>query len=150
MTSLSSNSYPSNNYQVDGGVITPTAGYLGTLVVPVTLADGLDASDTATVSITIYHLATGDTITGIDQPGLTDYFSWYPNPASDHLTLEQKQPGSSFQVTVFSLSGAQLLHQTFQQPRVRLDLSKVPAGIYRLHISSENFVGVKSLIIARP
>ncbi|RAW00631.1 Ig-like domain-containing protein [Pseudochryseolinea flava] len=52
------------NYSVNGATITPTAGFSGTLTVPVTVNDGTDSSTPFSLAVTVSSVNTQPTITG--------------------------------------------------------------------------------------
>ena len=57
----------------------------------------------------------------------------YPNPTSTgYVTLDMAEQYSTVEISVHSISGQRIIHQTYSQPKERLsvDLSKFPTGIY--------------------
>ncbi len=74
------------------------------------------------------------------------YFHYYPNPTSSNLTVEFMRPGDDEAVTVsiYDLGGKQLTSHPFQAIRgynvFSLNTSKLPEGMYILHLHGERFI----------
>ena len=80
-------------------------------------------------------------------------WSLYPNPAKDHLTVLLPGPPEAYkQLTVSDVNGRMIRElrkeQLAGQPSLRIDLSALPAGLYRVRVvtdesdSSRTFVRV--------
>ena len=61
----------------------------------------------------------------------------YPNPSSELLTIETSSGMTYGQLSVTNVSGREVLAKQLTQPRVRLDISKLPAGVYFVRIVSD-------------
>ncbi len=57
----------------------------------------------------------------------------YPNPASDALVVSVNQFDHEATVTLRDVSGKIVLQEQMTAPSVRLDMKRMPAGIYMLH-----------------
>ena len=69
---------------------------------------------------------------GISDPGGTSSVKLWPNPARDHLNLETQ---SLYKIDIYSLDGRQLVQHTMQTLSERLDLTRLPKGIYVLRFT---------------
>ena len=84
--------------------------------------------------------------TGIQKPFKTQGFSVYPNPVYDYLNIESDLPGNSI-ITLNNLSGEELMRLPETKPTTRLDVRKLPAGVYIMKVVNEGFVGVKKVVV---
>jgi|GEM_PF-1407653 len=79
--------------------------------------------------------------------------SLYPNPASEALILESAFEVVQGSVSIFDLSGRMVLDQaltlTASQPKQRLLLSNLEAGLYTVRVNNGDFVQQESLLITR-
>lgn len=77
---------------------------------------------------------TEDTVGIKDMPRLVSSVS--PNPTSDMLTLQLLQtPAPDAALTVFHISGRELVHQLVSDRISRIDLKDLPSGVYLLRYS---------------
>jgi len=60
----------------------------------------------------------------------------YPNPAQDHLTIENPL-GETLNMVLYSTSGQVMTEQVINTTTTRLDLSSYEAGVYLLNVHSE-------------
>ena len=67
----------------------------------------------------------------------------YPNPASDYITIENLLNGS---ISVESMSGAVIEKQSISSNKTRVDISKLPAGIYVIRCIGPDATTVKKFI----
>lgn len=64
-------------------------------------------------------------------------FEMYPNPATDHLTLEITEPAHSMQI--MNSNGKELLsNDVYGESRVDIRISDIPTGLYHLRITYKN------------
>ncbi|MBI1192897.1 MAG: T9SS type A sorting domain-containing protein [Bacteroidetes bacterium] len=79
--------------------------------------------------------------------------SLYPNPASEALIVESQGDAVKGTVSIFDLSGRLVLDQVIQltasQPKQRLLLSDLEAGLYTVRIDNGDFVQQERLLITR-
>lgn len=77
-------------------------------------------------------------------------FRIYPNPASKYVTVENLASESlSSLVRVYNSIGVKLSQQSISGRQVRLDLSKLSAGNYKLVIINNNEIEYRGLIIIK-
>jgi hypothetical protein len=89
---------------------------------------GYDGADAAIENVEISFL------TGINEMTEGKY-KLYPNPANNYLILEGQ---GSKEITVFDLTGKEVLFHCLHEGEVRLHLSSVPPGYYFIRVSSED------------
>ncbi|HEU4718695.1 MAG TPA: T9SS type A sorting domain-containing protein [Bacteroidia bacterium] len=82
-------------------------------------------------------------IAGSQQDGDVRFF---PNPASDQLTITTGAPGN-YTVQVFSAGGQEISCTQKNGPLFGLDVSGLPAGMFFVKISGENFSRTEKLVI---
>ncbi len=85
---------------------------------------------------------TDEILTGINQRNATDHFV-YPNPASGFIQINGDNISS---VKILNQAGLTVLHENANTEK-RVDISKLPAGIYFVMMTSENGVSVEKLIV---
>ncbi len=66
-------------------------------------------------------------------------FSVYPNPASDHLTIAQKQGKGPFKIVLLDIVGKEVLYGEGGEA-IYLDLTHLSSGYYWLKIISSDFI----------
>jgi len=73
--------------------------------------------------------------------------SIFPNPATDHITIEFKTDvNKNTTVTISNIQGQQLLKQSISNINTTLDVSGLSSGIYFLRISSDEGFAVKKFV----
>ena len=74
--------------------------------------------------------------------------SIFPNPATDHVTLEMKSTGNNRFVQVYSYSGSYILTKEFNLNSVNIPVSNLPSGYYNFRVvQGENIVSFGSFIV---
>jgi hypothetical protein len=80
-------------------------------------------------------------------------FDVFPNPASTEVFIETSKFNAAYSVSVYNMIGEQLLTETIAagQTRKRLDVSKLPGGIYFVQLANGNYIFpvMKKLVVAR-
>ena len=77
---------------------------------------------------------------GID-PSILRYFSFYPNPVSDHLNIRLDKLNQSFEILLYNPGGELLDTYRLKKGEIRINMENYPAGIYLLMIRSEENPG---------
>jgi photosystem II stability/assembly factor-like uncharacterized protein len=72
-----------------------------------------------------------------DSKGENSNVNIYPNPASDHLTIEAPILSISSRLSLYSLQGIKLLNQETSEPVTTIDISSFPDGVYFLAIECQ-------------
>ncbi len=75
---------------------------------------------------------------------LETQFSIYPNPASDVLIIEKSNLTSITKIKVFDVLGKLVLEQN--NPSKQIDVSKLPTGLFFIHIQTDNGTAIKKVI----
>ena len=68
---------------------------------------------------------------------------FYPNPASDHIFVENLQDGK---ISILSMNGAVILNRDITNNKTMVDISKLPNGIYMLKAVSKDKTTVRRFI----
>ncbi|WP_233635884.1 CotH kinase family protein [Hymenobacter setariae] len=68
----------------------------------------------------------------------------YPNPANDYLTIEAR--AATYEISIQDVSGRVALQTTARTPVSRLDISRMPKGLYLVLVKGENFVATEKLV----
>ncbi|NMC98339.1 MAG: T9SS type A sorting domain-containing protein, partial [Bacteroidales bacterium] len=86
--------------------------------------------------------------TGIVENNNSLFFSVFPNPAKDKITISVKQENvlHNTTVSVFNLQGELLLRQQIQQKTTELDLSSLAKGVFVLKFNSNNKTEVAKIV----
>jgi rhodanese-related sulfurtransferase len=78
-----------------------------------------------------------DTATNIaDFELVTKDLKLYPNPATDHLTLESNNPLISGTLSIFDLNGKEIIKQTVKDIKSEIDISSLSSGVYMLRLAN--------------
>ena len=99
----------------------------GTYSVSVVDMNNCEISDTSYFDFEILTL--------IESP-ITNLISIFPNPTSSIINIDLTQTKQSLEkeITVFDLVGKQIIHTFVQEQNVKIDMRKLPQGIYYLDI----------------
>ncbi|HXC04982.1 MAG TPA: GH25 family lysozyme, partial [Bacteroidia bacterium] len=86
--------------------------------------------------------------TGIAETGNPGKLNLYPNPANDHITLENPEfrTGQMQTVSIYSMQGQLVFQQVQQEATSQIDISAFAKGMYVLVLSSADRVTVKKFI----
>jgi len=83
----------------------------------------------------------------VDNPYIQAPFSVYPNPATDQLVVENPgYPGQETRISIFNVQGKLYLEQPVTEVKTRLDISRLPAGVYLVELSGRNGTEVKKIL----
>jgi hypothetical protein len=84
------------------------------------------------------------------RPGELD-FRCFPNPASDRVVIELKQPSASaaqVELRLFNIWGQEILRRQYSvSSTLELALPKLPKGAYVLNLVSEGMIGTQRIVI---
>ncbi|MDD5571444.1 MAG: T9SS type A sorting domain-containing protein [Bacteroidales bacterium] len=69
-------------------------------------------------------------------------FIVYPNPANTKITIELPQITKQNTITIYNISGAELIKQQVTKSRTEIDVRDLPCGIYFVKVVNENGVSV--------
>ena len=91
---------------------------------------------------------TQEVTTEIISTSSTSDIKIYPNPASDHITIETAQDLTNGLITVYNIKGQKLIERSIKAGDMELDTHNLAIGIYIMKISSNNQqIEEKKLII---
>lgn len=100
-------------------------------------------------SFTLHNLITVDNCTGVEDT-VKARFTLYPNPASDLVVLEIREPGSrEVKVTLTDVRGRQLFQLTSpgESNNILIPTNNLRAGMYIVRVATENWSASSKLII---
>lgn len=115
------------------------------LLVSVRTADnaGIEPIDSLQTKFNLVHPCNASGL--VETTEFDQFFSVYPNPATDAVVLRNKT-GESHDVFLFDHTG-KLIHQTTIAETINLRVSGYPSGAYWLKLSNANRSVVKRIII---
>ena len=109
---------------------------------------GIDHNREVSFSYTIGTCST----TGVNEVKEENFFTVYPNPAKDYLTILLPKNSSSYQICLINSLG-QTIQQTqsnqFAGQAETIDISSVRDGVYLLNVKTAKFEMNKKVIICR-
>ena len=76
-----------------------------------------------------------------------ELFNVYPNPAKGNITIELPQTTQQSTVTIYNISGVELIKQQVIANKKQLDISAWPGGVYFIKFINDKKVEVKKIII---
>ncbi len=82
----------------------------------------------------------------IKQNAFQNEISFYPNPATDNITLTSPLILSEATVLVYNIQGALLYQQNLQSGNMNIDLSGLAKGVYILKLTGKDINVVKPII----
>ena len=86
-----------------------------------------------------------DLNTSLGEALKADNFTFYPNPASDKITLNTDEPLSK-NIQITSMTGTILLQCNFSSPENVIDISSLSKGVYILKMNTETGITQQKLI----
>ncbi len=107
--------------------------------------------DYAFNSIPNQPILAGQTVaTGIIENSFASSMNLFPNPASNHLTIDLGSNNKKFQVTIADITG-KVMYTTMatETQKVEVNTNDFAEGIYVVQIQSEEFIEKKKFIIKK-
>ncbi len=115
------------NYSVDDETILPDLSFVGELLVPVMVNDGIDDSEVFVAPVEVLLVLDAAAVK-------QDQLQLYPNPVSDFLNLNFDDTGKVMSVSLFSFDGKQMRKFVPDMGQSVMNLSSLPKGTYVLKI----------------
>jgi hypothetical protein len=85
-------------------------------------------------------------IIGMEEIPINSGFSIYPNPSTSQITIETSAANIPGQLSIFNLNGQQLIRLQVTEPRMVIDISQLPGGVYIVRITNDRMVETTRLI----
>jgi hypothetical protein len=85
-------------------------------------------------------------IIGMEEIPINNGFTIYPNPSTSQITIETSAAHIPVQLTILNLSGQQLMQRRVTEPRMVIDISQLPGGVYIVRITNDRMVETTRLI----
>ncbi|MBP6656909.1 MAG: T9SS type A sorting domain-containing protein [Bacteroidia bacterium] len=76
-------------------------------------------------------------------------FSIFPNPANEIFYIEQKAATSQSTLRIFDITGKIILTAPLTETIMKIDISKLPGGLYTISVSNEATIFYDQLIIGK-
>ncbi len=139
------------DYPYDGNCI-----YYDTVIVNDTITTTIYDTITTTVNDTIYTTVTDtlviNTTLGLPAPNNTNSILIYPNPASDHITIDNGNFAlmAGYSIRIENSSGQQVFQSAINQAQFYIDISAWPGnGLYFVHLidAQNNTVTIRKIIL---
>lgn len=83
------------------------------------------------------------------EPGNENNIKVYPNPCTDFIYVELNSQATPVMAILTDINGLELLRQTLIDKESRIDVSKLPAGIYILKVIDVNYIFDRKIIVSR-
>ena len=81
--------------------------------------------------------------------GWSFFFSIFPNPANEIFYIEQKAATSQSTLRIFDITGKIILTAPLTETIMKIDISKLPGGLYTISVSNEATIFYDQLIIGK-
>lgn len=72
--------------------------------------------------------------------------SLYPNPAEDKITIEDAGETIGSKLAIGNIEGQQLISRQIAEPKMKIDISNLPCGVYFVRLTSDRTVQVVKFI----
>jgi len=131
--------YDGNNYWMYLGDYCFIDAY-GNITPHITTSD-LNLIDTNPVK---HYYIQGVTITALPNETKPVTFQVYPNPASDHLYVNLSD--GKYNLTIYNALGNVVLAKQVNGGLNTIDLSKLPAGLYIVDVTSNNYHATQKVL----
>ena len=84
----------------------------------------------------------------IDEQLIAEKVLFYPNPSSNQITIElPTTPHKNTSLTIYNLSGQQLITQPITEPQTVVDVSGLPSGVYFLKVVDDKKVMMGKVVV---
>jgi hypothetical protein len=70
----------------------------------------------------------------------------YPIPSSNSITIELPDPSPQFQISIFNLSGQELIHKNSTGQEAEIDISSLSRGLYFVRLTVERTVRIGKFV----
>jgi lysophospholipase L1-like esterase len=125
---------PGTNYAINGNHVIPDLNFLGTLIVPTKVNDGIDFSSSSNINVQVVMA------TGLERDE-NKYIKVYPNPTSGLVNIASAGKGD-VQIRFINSRGVTMFEKIYPNPStaisVDLDAIGIPAGIYIFQVIQDN------------
>ena len=122
----------------------------------VTGAVSFTVKDYAYNSIPNQAILAGQTIvTGVIENSFASSINLFPNPATNHLTIDLGSNSKKVQVTIADITGKMVYKTSARDPdsyreqKIEVNTKDFAAGIYIVQIQTADFIGTKKLVVEK-
>jgi len=85
-------------------------------------------------------------IVSVDKPGFKEGFTLNPNPSSSHVTVNTPVSFLNSDLFIFSYAGQQMIRSRITGPRMVIDITDLPKGVYFVRINNVKAVSLCKLV----
>lgn len=85
-------------------------------------------------------------IVGINLPKVNLKFSIQPNPVNDIMVVKIDQKNSASRLSIFSLSGKEILNMDLTESQTSVDMSRLEGGMYIVKLQYDDKVELKKVV----
>lgn len=125
---------PGTNYAINGNHVIPDLNFLGTLIVPTKVNDGIDFSSSSNINVQVVMA------TGLERDE-NKYIKVYPNPTSGLVNIASAGKGD-VQIRFINSRGVTMFEKIYPNPSTAISIDMVaigiPAGIYIFQVFQDN------------
>ena len=102
-----------------------------------------------TGNVTITHRCDGPNVNGINTVNSAGALSYYPNPATDILTV-QNVPASCETFVLYDMAGSMvLMTPSLHRSTLHMNISSLQAGVYTAVALGDNYREISKVVVAR-
>ncbi len=73
-------------------------------------------------------------------------FSIYPNPVKERMTIETSVASQESQLSILNLNSQEVLTRQITEPKIEIDISNLPSGVYFLRLTNDKTLDVGMII----
>ena len=118
------------------------------------------ASSSSTVSCTVKDYAyntipnqpilAGQTATGINENSFASSIHLFPNPATNHVTIDLPNVKEKVEINIADITG-KVIYTTIagETQKIEVDTKDLAAGIYAVQIKTADFIATKKLVVEK-
>jgi hypothetical protein len=82
---------------------------------------------------------------GINEPQESNLW-FYPNPATDKITVESPKEVKGTNLAIVNIEGQQIITCQITEPKTQIDISNLPSGVYFVRLTCERTVSVGKFV----
>jgi hypothetical protein len=72
--------------------------------------------------------------------------TFYPNPATDKITIETAATLTNSQLSIMNLNGQELMTRQITSPKTQIDISNLPNGVYFVRLTNDKTMDVGKFV----
>ena len=76
---------------------------------------------------------------GVNENSEIDFFTVFPNPSSDNITISTTEENKEITITITNILGQIVCSETFLNSAITINISELPSGIYTLNYDNRAY-----------